>query len=241
VKVALIAPDSMIHWAEKGSMYFILTRVVDNKELRKFFASQKKYKMLDNGVYETGFPLAGDELLQVAREVKADEVVAPDFFQQRQPTFEATKDFIDCCNPKKQGFKVCAVPQAKDPLEFIEAYKQMKELEVDVLAIPIWLQKFYRARPAVVGYLRKKKIWDETKEHHLLGLDGIGELYAYEPGTFRSVDTSLPFSLTYNGVWQSFGDFSGKRVPMDCKPFTKTQELLLAKHIAALLEAASYV
>jgi len=135
----------------------------------------------------------------------------------------------------------CAVPQAKDPVEFIEAYKQMKKLNVDVIAIPIWIQKHFKSRPAVVGYLRKRKIWDETKEHHLLGLDGFGELYAYEKGILRSVDTSLPFSLTHNGIWKSFGDVSGKRVPMDCKPFTKMQELLLKRHIGTLLEAASYV
>jgi len=95
VKVALIAPDSMVHWTIRGSMHFILTRVIDNSQLRRFYASQTLYKMLDNGVYETGFPLAGDELLQVAREVKADEVVAPDFFKQKDATFEATKEL--CC------------------------------------------------------------------------------------------------------------------------------------------------
>lgn len=241
MKVCLIAPDSMLAWTKQGTMHFILSRIVDDTRIRKFFADEKMYKMLDNGVYETGFPLPGDGLLQIAREVKANEIVAPDYFREREWTFNATKEFIETFDPRSKGFKVCVVPQAKEPLEYAAAYKDMKRLEVDVIALPIWLQKYFKARPSVVGYLRKKKIWDETKEHHLLGLDGVGEIYAYGPEIIRSVDTSLPFSLTHNAVFSSFGDSDGKRVPMDRSAFQQMQEKLLSEHINELLQAAKFV
>jgi len=198
--------------------------------------------MLDNGCYEYGYPLPYDDLIALAREVKADEIVAPDFFRQREATFEATKEFLETVDPKKLGFNVCVVPQAKSPLEWIEAYKDMVKLEIDVVSLPIWLHKYYKARPSVFGYLLKKGLFDETKEWHLLGLDGIGELYAYPKDVIRSVDTSLPFSLANANVWETcFGNSKHQRIAMDRERFAPMQEKLLMKHIKELKEAASYV
>jgi len=231
----------MLEYTRSGTMHFVLSRVRDNQYAKHFFRSEKKHKILDNGVYETGFPLDGETLLKLADEIKADEVIAPDFFKNQTATYEATKYFLESFDPKSKGLKVCVVPQAHNPLEFVEAYKRMKQFKVDVIALPVWLQKHFKARPSIVGYLRKKRIWDETKEHHLLGLDGIGELYAYEKGIIRSVDTSLPFSLTYAHQFESFGDFTGKRIPFDIEPFQSMQLWVLRRHIDQLLNAAAEV
>lgn len=236
MKVALIAPEGMLNWTKHGDMHFILTNVAKKRRLWMFFKGEKKYKMLDNGVYETNFPLDPERLVRIAKLVRADEVVAPDYLMRKRETITATKEFVECYRQK--GLKICAVPQGRDPVDFIDAYRKMKRLPVDVIAIPIWLQKLFRARPAVVGYLQKHKIWDETKEHHLLGLDEYGELYAYEKNILRSVDTSLPFSLTNSQIWETFYYVPHRRIDMDRGPFTKMQERMLIRHIRELKKVA---
>lgn len=228
----------MLQWTRKGNMHFILSHVLGNERTVEFFKNDRRYKMLDNGCYEHGFPLATNELLDIAKATRTDEIVCPDFFRERKETYRATKEFLSVAD---KGYKYAVVPQAKTPLEWVEAYQDMVKLDVNVIAVPIWLQKQFKSRPAVIGYIRAKKMLDPTKELHLLGLDNYGELYSYEPGIIRSVDTSLPFSLTHSNIWEScFGVIKHERVPMNRQPFAKMQERMLTKHISELMEAASY-
>jgi hypothetical protein len=239
----LIAPYSMLDIAEQyGDAHFVLSGVWLDKKAREFFKQSKKWKLLDNGAYELGYPLPFDELLQLAEEIKADEIVCPDFFKVRDGTYEATKEFVEMFTSKqRRRFRLVAVPQATTPSEWIESYKQMAHLNVDGIALPIWLQKHFKARPSVFGYLQKKRLLDETKYYHLLGLDDYSELYAYPKGVIRSVDTSLPFSLTAANIWTTFGDVGHTRIPLDAPRFTQMQMRLLNIHLEAIREACRLV
>ena len=240
VKVAIIAPIHHLSFSQRGDMHFIVTAHLEFEEARKFFESETKYKMLDNGSYEFGIPLEGEELIELAKSIKADEIVVPDYFMDRKRTLRAAAEFLDRFGSEK--FSFCIVPQATCPEEFIYAFKQIMNDRrfgaARVIAFPIWLQKRFRCRPIVVSYLLRRGIMDMSRHYHLLGLDGIGELFAYPQGLIRSVDTSLPFSLTYNKVLETpFGDFDGQRMPLDGK--LHYQQLpLLEKHITNLLGAA---
>jgi hypothetical protein len=239
----LIAPYSMLDIAEQfGDAHFVLSGVWLNREAREFFRQSKKWKLLDNGAYELGYPIPFDELLKLAEEIRANEIVCPDFFKVRDGTYEATKEFIEALTSKqRKQFKLLAVPQATSPSEWIESYKDMAKLNVDGIALPIWLQKHFKARPSVFGYLQKKHLLDDTKYYHLLGLDDYSELYAYPKGAIRSVDTSLPFSLTAANIWTTFGDVEHKRIPLDAPRFSQMQMRLLNIHLEAIREACQLV
>ena len=201
--------------------------------------------MLDNGVYEVGKPLNCEDLIKVAEAVKADEIVLPDFLYRCKETLQAVTTFVQTVSKR---FKYAAVPQGEDPLEWIECYNQLKHFDdINTLCIPIWLQKRFGCRPSVVHYLLKKGWWARYKEHHLIGLDGLGELYCYGiyQGLFgkpliRSVDTSLPFSRTAANLDVTFEDSKVSRISFDNPKvaFGSDSVERLKRNINALLKVA---
>jgi hypothetical protein len=224
----------MLHWSRLGDMHFI---VPENSDM-DFWPQETKYKILDNGVYERGRPMKQDDFLQLARVLKVDEIVLPDVIMNRKETVKLTKEFLTTTNKE---FQYAAVPQGKDPLEWIECYKDFASLpSIDVLCIPIWLQKRFGCRSAVFHKLLKDEVFSPRKEHHLIGLDGYGELLNYPYGLIRSVDTSLPFSRTAAGLDVTFEDSAVSRVSFSNPRivFGSDSVDLLKKNINILLEAA---
>lgn len=234
MKVALIAPRDLLEFAERGDMHFI---VPANARIT-FFRPLEKYKMLDNGTYEAGKPVEIEELFTLARQMHANEIVLPDILRDKKATMRLTIEALEHSKPK--GLKYAAVPQGKDPEEFIECYHHFSvQDEIDVLCFPIWLQKHFNARPMIINYLMKKKLF-APKQHHLIGLDSFGELYCYTPGLIRSVDTSLPFSAGMRRIVLSdCVTYKGPRVNLaGCDPRSRQRECI-DKNITRLLEVAS--
>jgi len=225
--VALIPRAHKVwYYAALGDFHFILPDV-RGTVIEQYYRASEKWKMLDNGTYETGQPLDAEEYVAYAKFLQADEVVAPDIIYDRKKTFELTKHFVESYSSRK--FAIAAVPQARSPSEWIEAYTEMVKLPVDVICIPIHLQKRFGCRPLLVKKLREKGLWNNTLQHHLLGLDNFSELKMYPPGTIRSVDTSLPFTLAYHGL--SSTDTPKSRVPVDAtfdqKMCERLQDLIM--------------
>jgi len=192
--------------SEYGTMHFILPEA---KQLYMYFRKSTKFKMLDNGAYETE-ALDDDELINLAHYVDADEVVAPDIMFKGKESYERTKTFVETQSTNR---RICVVPQGKDPKEFIQYYIKLAKLEVDTIAFPIWLEKKFRARTRTYYRLRELGRIDESKSHHLIGLDDFTELTRYGKGDFRSVDTSLPFTMAHHRVEKPFKEMS--RIPKD--------------------------
>lgn len=206
MKVALIAPKNLLDFTRLGDMHFITP--VNASPV--FFRQEKLYKMLDNGTYELGQPMNFDELLELAHRMKVDEVVLPDVMKNRGATMRLTLDSVGF-KPKRMKF--AAVPQGHNLASFVECYRDFAKVDnIDVLCFPIWLEKDFHARPQVIHYLWKKKYW-APKEHHLIGLDRLSELFCYTYGLIRSVDTSLPFSAAAQGLTLSYlGEYTGPRI-----------------------------
>ena len=183
----------LVEFAELGDMHFV---VPDTPELFDYYAQSDKFKMIDNGAYELGKPISDEQLVRLAYQMDVDEVIAPDVLNDAQQTLMRTRHFLE--TQTLRGLRVCVVPQGRTISEWIECYKRMCRLPVQTIAIPIWIQKRFRARPLVVKRLLKEGIFEKSLDHHLLGLDNISELYEYPKGVIRSVDTSLPLSLAYH-------------------------------------------
>lgn len=233
MKVALIAPRKLLPLTQLGDMHFIIPA---NKSV--FFIPEVKYKMMDNGTYESGQPLPIEEFLATAHQLKVDEIVLPDVIQKRLETTQLTLIFISTVTKE---FKYAAVPQGNNPLEWIECYKEFAKVdEIDVLCIPIWLQKKFGCRPAVVHKLLKDREWAFNKTHHLIGLDGYGELYNYPIELIRSVDTSLPLSRAVACLNLPMEDSRLSRIRFDLETWTIPQVFYdsAKRNIEKLLEVA---
>lgn len=232
IKVALIAPRNLLDYTRLGGMHFIVPRNAD----KRFFRYESMYKMLDNGTYELGEPMDIEDLLALANDLQANEIVLPDVMRNRKWTSSLTMHAVRSIKPV--GMKFAAVPQGTTPADFVECYRDFAKVpEIDVLCFPIWLEKEFSARPQVVHYLLRKGYWAEDKEHHLIGLDSLSELYLYG-GVIRSVDTSLPFSAAQQQIkLPTFGRYTGPRVNLDNAIIHPE---LVRFNIRKLLEAASY-
>jgi len=207
MKVALIAPKNLLELSTLGDIHFVVPQNCDIS----FFRKETKYKMLDNGSYETGKSLDIEALIELAKSISANEIVLPDKIRDMEQTVELT---LEAISYKRRWLKLAAVPQGHNPSTFVECYRLFSKIdEIDVLCFPVWLEKAFHARPHVVHYILKKGFWAENKEHHLIGLDRLSELLCYPYGMIRSVDTSLPFSAAKKTFYLStLGVFSGKRV-----------------------------
>jgi len=221
----------LIEYAELGSMHFI---VPDNELLYPYYRESQKFKLMDNGAYELGHPIADEKYLYLAAQMEVDEVVAPDVLMDGERSYELTKTFIETNNLKH--LRVCAVPQGKNPKEFIEYYVKVSKLPVDTIALPIWLQKRFGARLKVYRKLRKSKLLRSDVDHHLLGLDDFNELKQYPKGAIRSVDTSLPLTLAYHRIDRPVDGLT--RVPVNAQ-FDRYQHFLARKLTEELIEIAS--
>lgn len=203
MKFALIAPRSLITWTKFGDMHFIIpeTALYSN-----FYAVETKYKILDNGVYESAKPLSTIELLLLAERMKVDEIVIPDVMFDYEKTAINAEDFFDTYSDVP--FKKMLVPQAPDPASWISAYICMTTAfpQADVIGIPKWLDGEFHCRAAVINYLLRTKRF-VYKPHHLLGVDSLSDLLHIDCSYIRSCDTSKPFTYTYHNklltLWSS--------------------------------------
>ncbi|RLE67027.1 MAG: hypothetical protein DRJ38_00205 [Thermoprotei archaeon] len=221
----------LLEYAEMGTMHFV---VPDNELLYDYYTASDKFKMIDNGAYELGRPLPDEEFVYLAAQIDADEMVAPDVLMDGERSLELTKHFLESYKPS--WCRVCAVPQGRNPEEFIEYYGKVAKLDVDTIGLPIWLQKKFGARFAVFSKLRKKNLLRRDVAHHLLGLDDFNELKQYPKGAIRSVDTSLPLTLAYHKVERPVDGLS--RVPVNAR-FDGFQHFLARRLTGRLLQIAS--
>jgi len=235
VKVGLIAPKNLLEYTRFGDIHFILPQ-----NATEFFVNENKYKMVDNGTYETGTPLDMDELVGLAQQMGANEIVLPDVINDISSTMEFVGKYA---KHPKYGLKFAAVPQGFNAESFIACYLEFAKIpELDVLCFPIWLEKQLHLRPQVVNYLHSKGWLAKNKEHHLIGCDLLAELLCYPKGLIRSVDTSMPFSAALAGKYiDVFRQHEGKRCNFEYTKLTAPYLDVLRWNINKLLEVAHSV
>lgn len=235
MKVGLIAPKAMATYASLGDYFFITP-----SNVTEYYKDQAKFKMLDNGAYETGNPLDTTSILGLADYLQVNEIVLPDVIGNYGRTVQLIEEFL-LTTPKRK-LKYAAVPQGSTPSEWIGCYRYLATMkDIDVLCIPVWLQKKFQCRAAIVRYLIKRGYWS-TKEHHLIGLDSVAELLLYGE-EIRSVDTSLPFTEALRGYHELFDpECRLTRVSFDFAPDPlSVYYSKLKANIHVLLEAAHSV
>jgi len=173
--------------------YFVIPELLKDPVYMRFMKGTTKYIVLDNGTYESGVPDA-DGLLGLAREIKAKEVVLPDFLFKTEPTREATREFINSLSDEeKDEFRWMVVPQANTVSEWISAYNEFMD-EFGYLAHSIGVPKcpgkpLYFRTVAVQTLHERGQL--ANKPHHLLGMNDPSEILYMRFA--RSMDTAWPF------------------------------------------------
>jgi len=214
MKIAVIPPVHHADMMELGDFYFVLAQRVKEDDMWIGYLRDKtdpdKIILLDNGAFEQEKSISTDELLDIAKKIHADEVVAPDYVMHGKESLQMAKDFISVC-PRRR-FSIVVIPHGRSLLEMADYYVKVTNLEkVDVVGLSIVFHKRCdKLRPHLYHYLRTTQKWDKTKDHHLFGLDSLVELWCYNPHDIRSVDTSLPISMAWSNL-----DLISVEIPID--------------------------
>lgn len=177
----------------KQDIYMCLTHLVEkDPEYANFFRNTKGYKILDNSLIELGDAASLERVLQAAEKIRADEIILPDVFLDREGTLEAVFNSLDYLEDHQLigKYKLMAVCQGSTPDEFERCFRTLETIpEIDVIGIPKVCAKLHPCgRPFFEGLWKYSK-----KQIHLLGLwYSWNELREYtDIDAIRSMDTCL--------------------------------------------------
>jgi hypothetical protein len=238
-----------------GDIHMVLAQVALRDEAyRKFYKGQRKYKILDNGLFEEGVGLKGKDLVEAAIAIGADEVILTDvLFKGKETTYatiEAYEQFV--VRGKQDQFAFMAVPQGESIEEWVSSYATLsclpwlKTIGLSKLSIPhCWDQPIAEARCECLSHLLNEDLFARNKNHHLLGGSNhvLQELRYYNQTEIglhvSSIDTSAPYFYGVSKLRLTDDleeiktqlNFSAAKCDFD-------REMIVASNIAALLEEA---
>jgi len=140
MKLATIAPVYDLDLCKSTSdLYLILSWLCkENKQYKHYWTNTHTgYKILDNGANEG--KLSDDlDILNLADDIYADEIVAPDAYLDAEATLSKTETFLGKYYESriKGNFKVMAVAQGKSQQQFMDCYNEfLLDPRIDVIGI----------------------------------------------------------------------------------------------------------
>jgi len=164
-------------------------------------ASRGDYIVLDNGAAE-GQTAPDKQLLEAARMLRAQEIVAPDVIKDSFATIARTKTFCSKFGEDLVGLKVMAVAQGNKLANFRTCIDNLARLsKVGVIGIPRHIIDTLDSKAARIDLANWiQEAYPLRFGIHLLGtnprwLHEIKSAATYAPH-IRSVDSSLPFTYT---------------------------------------------
>lgn len=190
---------------EYSGCYLMLSHLIPKDELyTAFFAQSEKFKILDNGAFENGYPEPIATLVDKAAMVKADEIVLPDVFRDAHYSKVHTVTALDYLKKHKLigKYKLMGVPQGKTHHEYLESLKYLLAIpEIDTIGLSfIIIDECFREVTGVKGVMPNRIFLTALldlagfcmgKEFHLLGMENCKELtYQKKYPWIRSADSS---------------------------------------------------
>lgn len=128
MKIALIAPVSHLEFSHVMSDLYMCLHWLYEKNIhyRRFFdqlkANPARYIILDNGANE-GYMAKDQNFIDAALGLRADEIIAPDFYQKGSKTIVETNDFLNkYYETNKDRLKFMAVVQGKRLSDLSKCY-----------------------------------------------------------------------------------------------------------------------
>jgi len=207
IECAISPTTKQMELALQGDILFCLGNYC--KMYPKYYSFFKKhggerFSIVDNGAYEFGQPMEGEEYLEVFKNVHGDELVAPDVEYDFEQTKELTTKFLKFLDSKDVDVKIQVVLQGTDygdlinnSAEFISETPQ--DGRIASYGIPLYGKRWQERAAAVkvLGQLTKLPI-------HLLGLHDPMELAFYNSkDNIRSADGGFVTKFAgYNIKWE---------------------------------------
>jgi hypothetical protein len=199
--------DRRIALTGEGTFHMILTHIVQKDEqYAEYYRNEKGLKLLDNSLFELGYALPPEQVIEAAKIVNADILVSPDVIRDGEKTLQNAINFTNSL--KELGmldkYAVMAVPQGSSVMEWVECYQQLTAIEgIDCIGLSIigmitsmqdvtGTDDIVVNRQAFMKLMSEQQLWNKNIWHHLLGLGrGPFELEAYKDMYFvRSNDSS---------------------------------------------------
>lgn len=257
MRFAHIVPTAHLEELDKYSnMHLILEHVAKcDDTYADFFKKSNKYKILDNGAYEKGYPTALYHLIQMADKLKADEIVIPDVFQNAKATLIHFKDFRGYIagHPEvKKKYKFMAVPQGKTAHEYLNCLHTMATCtEVDVIGLSFIVIKdafkeitgfsdIRRNRLFLTSILALSPLVTKGKEFHLLGMGNCQELELQKKHPFiRSADSSTCFihglyDIVFDKKWGLANERIEKKINFQMPPISSYNMKTIIRNMEVL-------
>lgn len=228
IQLGIISPPAFLNTiSSQGDIHLVLAHMVlSNPSYREFYKNEKKYKILDNGAFELRQPLSTRDIIEAAELIGADEVVAPDMFDDGEKSYDLTKSFGTSVrvlsHPKEHNFKIMGVPHGKDFIEWLECFRKLYDnAHIDVIGIGYQSCRVFRhmwPHEKSLSLIRSNLVHTLSsrfthKPIHLLGGGSNPiEILQYEGmSNVRSIDTCFPFLCGQNGIW--FSETTGAERP----------------------------
>jgi hypothetical protein len=194
VQIAFIVPVKLLHMVKDEPLQFIIAPYCEMyPEYLEFYRSSTGYKIIDNGTWELEKPMEPERFLRIAKDVKASEIVLPDFEYKMHHTMARTREFVSVLSTAEKSQFKWQLPLQGDGyadlthhgFDMLAEVKKM--FNIEAIGVPLY-NKDWVGRIAAVWYLKQFGL----RDFHLLGTHDPIELAAYGPEV-RSCDGRFAF------------------------------------------------
>lgn len=226
-----------------SNCFFCLAHLYKQHEsYRTFFLNLKEYRgnsfiTLDNSAAERSL-VTEDVLLDIVKELKPNEVIAPDVLFDRDQTLKNLYNFT--AKMMDRGYaehtKIFGCPQGKTKDEWLECYRLMlsnsmiSTIGLSKIAVPkCWNNAEDDKMIAASRIACVQELYDNgllTKPVHLLGMGEFNEFEYYKTHNIpniRSSDSCYTILAALHGI--SFWEGNTKRIPTTNEYFNQQLDI----------------
>ena len=183
----------------------LLHKLIDNKEYLDYYENiYKGYKILDNSAFELGEGLDSELLLKYAEKIKANEIIIPDAYGDKDKTIKLFNDFEKKYLKKENfNYKIMVVPQGKDEKDYDKCLKYfINKKNINTIGInKLFKRNNSNKLSNLINEIKKNK-----KEIHFLGCNDILDysMLALFSEEIRSADSRIisKYITEDSDVWE---------------------------------------
>lgn len=200
MKIAYITTKNSLKEIHKyQDILFCLAPYCKDEEYKNYFKSAFKYIILDNGVAEN-ILISNEELVNLAIEIKANEIIIPDIIGDYEKTKKQREEFLEKFYEKlkKNDIKIQSVIQGKTIEEYEKCLNEINgDYRIDVIGIPFRINYAqFNGKTKEENCMHNRLLFLNTfnffKPVHCLGCNLMKELkHLYYIGKVRSCDSKI--------------------------------------------------
>lgn len=180
------------------------------KDFYKRRRSEGDFIIQDNGAAELKKSLQVHDLIEVAKDLQPNVIVAPDVIYSKNDTLNLTEAFLRdyASGLHELGIEVMGVPQGQTPEEWLECYTVFNnDSRIDWLGISMFHNPTFGDRDSILKTIAPTV----SRPCHLLGLwnNPLDLLEERKYDFVKSVDTAKPIEFGLEGLL--LDDWAGHR------------------------------